>query len=176
MVEKTTNPKKFLFVTIESLATDLAWQVKKEGHEVKYFTEDKEEKEVGDGFVDKVDSWKEHVDWADIIVFDDVLGQGTEAQKLRKQGKFVVGGTAYSDKLEDDRSFGQEELKNAGVPILPYKEFKNFDDAITYLKENPGRYVIKPSGEAQNTKGLLFVGEEEDGRDVLQVLGDYKKA
>jgi hypothetical protein len=24
------------------------------------------------------------------------------------------------------------------------------------------RYVIKPSGEAQNLKGLLFVGEEED--------------
>lgn len=25
-------------------------------------------------------------------------------------------------------------------------------------------------------KGLLFVGEEEDGRDVIQVLSDYKKA
>ena len=25
-------------------------------------------------------------------------------------------------------------------------------------------------------KGLLFIGEEEDGRDVIQVLGDYNKA
>jgi phosphoribosylamine--glycine ligase len=35
--------------------------------------------------------------------------------------------------------------------------------------------VIKPSGEAQNIKRLLFVGEEEDGRDVVQVLHDYKR-
>src|SRR4029453_11441411 len=34
----------------------------------------------------------------------------------------------------------------------------------------------KPSGEAQNYKRLLFVGEEEDGRDVIQVLEDYKRA
>ncbi|MCA9400271.1 MAG: phosphoribosylamine--glycine ligase, partial [Candidatus Omnitrophica bacterium] len=33
-----------------------------------------------------------------------------------------------------------------------------------------------PSGEAQNIKRLLFVGEEEDGKDVIQVLEAYKKA
>ena len=58
--------------------------------------------------------------------------------------------TAYSDRLEDDRSFGQEELRKAGINILPYREFDNFDDAIGYVKSNPERYVIKPSGEAQN--------------------------
>jgi phosphoribosylamine--glycine ligase len=36
--------------------------------------------------------------------------------------------------------------------------------------------VIKPSGEAQNYKRLLYVGEEEDGRDVVEVLEDYKRA
>ena len=36
---------------------------------------------------------------------------------------------------------------------------------------NPNRYVIKPSGEAQNIKRLLFVGEEEDGRDVVAGAG-----
>ena len=47
---------------------------------------------------------------------DDVLGQGAKAEKLRQQGKFVIGGTTYTDKLEDDRAFGQDELKKAGVP------------------------------------------------------------
>ena len=51
-----------------------------------------------------------------------------------------------------------------------------FDDAIAFVRANPNRYVIKPSGEAQNLKGLLFVGEEEDGRDVIEVLEDYKRA
>ncbi len=175
-VVKTMNPKKFLFVSIDGLIGDIAWQVVKEGHEVKYYIENPEDKEVADGFVPKVDDWKKEVDWAEVIVFDDVLGQGKKAKKLREQGKLVIGGTPYTDQLEDDRSFGQEELKRFGVPILPYKEFTSFDDAIQFVKENPGRYVIKPSGEAQNIKGLLFIGEEEDGKDVIQVLGDYKKA
>ena len=85
-----------------------------------------------------------------------------------------MGGTPYTDRLEDDRGFGQSELKAAGVNIIPQQDFTSFDDAIAFVRASPNRYVIKPSGEAQNLKGLLFVGEEEDGRDVIGVLQDYK--
>ena len=88
----------------------------------------------------------------------------------------MIGGTPYTDRLEDDRSFGQEELKKAGVNIIPYGEFASFDDAIEHVVQNPGRYVIKPSGEAQNVKRRLFVGEEDDGQDVIRMLEAYKKA
>ncbi len=168
--------KKFLFISIDALISDIAWQVVKEGHEVKYFIEEPDEKDIADGFVPKTDDWKKEVDWADIIVFDDVLGFGKKAQELRQQGKLVVGGTPYSDKLEDDRTFGQEELKKAGVSIIPYENFTSFDEAIKFVQENPGRYVIKPSGEAQNYKQFLFIGEEEDGRDVIEILDAYKNA
>ncbi|MFH1588200.1 MAG: phosphoribosylglycinamide synthetase C domain-containing protein [Candidatus Diapherotrites archaeon] len=174
--EPKPEKKKFLFVSIDALIDDIAWQVIKEGHEAKFFIQDPEEKEVGDGFVQKVDDWEKEVSWADVIVFDDVLGQGTKAKKLRDGGKLVIGGTPYTDKLEDDRAFGQEEMKKAGIPILPYRDFTSFDEAIEFVKQNPGKYVIKPSGEAQNIKGLLFIGEEDDGRDVIQVLTDYKNA
>ncbi len=169
------DKKKFLFVSIDALISDIAWQVLREGHEVKYFIEDKNEADIADGFVPKTDDWKKEVDWADVIVFDDVLGHGTKAQKLRQQGKKVVGGTPYSDRLEDDRSFGQEELKKAGVPILSYQEFMDFDTAMEYVRQNPDKYVIKPSGEAQNIKSLLFVGMEENGSDVIRVLEAYKR-
>ncbi len=168
--------KKFLFVSIDALIGDIAWQVVKEGHEVKYFIETPSEKEIADGFVPKTDDWKKEVDWADVIVFDDVLGEGTKAQKLRQEGKLVVGGTPYTDMLEDDRGFGQDELKKAGVTTIPSWNFTSFDDAINFVQEHPGKYVIKPSGEAQNVKQLLFVGEEDDGKDVIQVLEHYKKA
>ncbi len=170
------EPKKFLFVSLDGLIGDIAWQVSREGHKVKYFIEEAEEKEVGQGFVPMVEDWEKETEWADVIVFDDVLGQGTKAKKLRDQGKKVIGGSPYTDRLEDDRAFGQEELKKVGVSIIPYRDFTSFDEAIRFVKENPSRYVIKPSGQAQNIKGLLFVGEEEDGKDVLQVLGDYQKA
>ncbi|MFH1210151.1 MAG: phosphoribosylglycinamide synthetase C domain-containing protein [archaeon] len=170
------EPKNFLFISLDNLIGDIAWQLIKEGHNVKYYVENEKEREVASGFIPIIDSWESEVDWADVIIFDDVLGQGTKAKMLRDKGKAVIGGTPYTDKLEDDRAFGQEELKNHGVKILPYREFTSFDEAIEFVKQNPHRYVIKPSGEAQNVKSMLFIGEEEDGRDVLQVLEDYKNA
>jgi len=175
MESKTVEPKKFLFVSKEALITDIAWCVIKEGHQVKYYIEDEVDRDIGEGFVPKVDDWRPEVEWADVIVFDDVLGHGKIAEELRKQGKAVIGGTAYTDKLEDERSFGQEELKKHGIPIIPYSEFTSFDEAINYVKQNPAKYVIKPSGEAQNKKGLLFVGQEDDGADVIRVLESYKR-
>jgi phosphoribosylamine---glycine ligase len=170
------DPRKILFVSIDGLIGDIAWQAVQEGHDVRYFIENIGEREIGDGFVPKVDDWEAEVEWADLIVFDDVLGQGTKAQRLRQQGKLVVGGSPYIDRLEDDRAFGQQELKAAGVPIISQENFTSFDDAIAFVQASPNRYVIKPSGEAQNLKQLLFVGEDEEGKDVVQVLEDYKRA
>lgn len=171
---KNGNHKKFLFVSEEGLIGDLAWEVQKEGHEVLYSIHDKAQKDVCDGFVPKCDNWQMHKDWADVIVFDDI-GFGETADKLRREGKLVVGGSAYTDKLEDDREFGQEEMKKYGMNTLPKWNFTDFDEAVKFIKENPGRYVLKPSGEAQNEKELLFIGDEEDGKDVIQVLEHYKK-
>lgn len=167
---------KFLFVSLSGLIGDIAWQVLKEGHEVRYFIESPRERDIAEGFVPQTTDWQADIGWADVIVFDDTLGQGEKAARLRTQGKRVIGGSAYTDRLEDDRSFGQEELRKAGVGIIPYKEFDSFDDAIAYVRATPDRYVIKPSGEAQNVKRRLFVGEEEDGEDVIRMLDAYKKA
>jgi len=171
MAEKT----KFLFVSFDALITDIAWQVVKEGHDVRYWIREKKAWSVGDGFVPKSKDWKADAEWADVIVFDDVLGMGEDADRLRRAGKAVVGGTPYTDRLEDDRSFGQTELKSLGINIIPFEEFTSFDDAIAFVRANPARYVIKPSGEAQNIKRLLFVGEDEDGTDVIHVLESYQK-
>ena len=171
-----TAKKKFLFISFDALITDIAWQVSRDGNDVKLYIHNEDEREIGAGFVPKVADWESHVDWADVIVFDDVLGQGEMAQRLREQGKPVVGGTPYTDRLEDDRTFGQEELKKHGVSIIPFQEFTDFDSAILHVEKNPGEYVIKPSGEAQNIKRLLFVGQEDDGKDVIHVLHSYKAA
>ena len=170
----TDRPRRFLFVSLDALITDIAWQVSRAGDDVRFYIHSESERQIGDGFVPKVDSWEDHVDWADVIVFDDVLGQGEKAAALREAGKLVVGGTAYTDRLEDDRTYGQHELRKHGISIIPFEEFTSFDSAIDYVRANPGPYVIKPSGEAQNIKRLLFVGQEDDGLDVIHVLESYK--
>lgn len=168
---KVEIPKlKFLFVSLESLSGDLAWTVKKEGHEVKSYIKEKGDSDVYEGFIDKVDDWQEWKDWADVIVFDDVEF-GLTADKLRQEGKLVVGGSDYTDKLEMDRDFGQKELKKYGVPVLPHKNFSNYDDAIQFIKENPKRYIFKPSGNIPSAgKSLLFSAQEDDSSDLLEIL------
>ncbi|MFA6214429.1 MAG: phosphoribosylglycinamide synthetase C domain-containing protein [Candidatus Micrarchaeia archaeon] len=173
--EEKKTPRKFLFVSIEGLIGDLAFQIKKEGNEVLYYIYDKTERDVCDGFVEKCDDWKEKADWADVIIFDDVEF-GAAADELRKKGKAVVGGSVYTDKLEDDRRFGQDELASAGVAVLPHWDFTDFDAAIEFVQKNPGRYVLKPNGSAQNEKELLFIGKEDDGADILNVLTHYKRS
>ncbi len=164
------NGSKFLFVGLESLSGDLAWHIKREGHTVRMSFRDPGDQDVYDGFVDKVDDWKKHVDWADVIIFDDV-GFGAHADALRKSGKPVIGGSTYTDRLEEDREFGQAEMKRAGMLTLPHWDFEKFGDAIAFLKATPGRYVFKPSGNTpSDMKGITFLSKEEDGKDLLEVL------
>jgi len=165
--------RKFLFVSDIGLIGDLAYAVKNEGNEVQYYIRSKADKDISDGFVEKTDDWESLKGWADIIVFDDV-GFGATVERLRKEGKAVVGGTVASDRLELDRDFGQEHLKRAGLQTIPSSEFNTFDDAIKFVNSNPGRYVVKPSGKAQEEKVLSFVGQEEDGLDILAILERYK--
>ena len=171
------SSKKFLFVSWESLSGDLAWQVKKEGHQVKVYIKSETDQDVFDGFVDKVKKWEDFVDWSDIVVFDDV-GFGKTADELRKKGKLVVGGSEYTDQLEDNRKFGQMEMQKIGMPVLPHWDFSNYNLAIKFLQETPGRYVFKPNytvGTGEDFHDLLFLGEEEDGKDILEIIKSNKK-
>ncbi len=171
---ESEQAKKFLFVGWESLSGDLAWQIKKEGNEVKVYIKSDECKDVYEGFLEKVADWKEHTDWADVIVFDDV-GFGKEADELRKKGKLVVGCSVYTDKLEEDREFGQAEMKRVGMLTLPHWDFSDYDSALKFIEENPGRYVYKPSGfTPSDVKGLLFLGNDEDGKDIHEILRSNK--
>ncbi|MBI4024133.1 MAG: phosphoribosylamine--glycine ligase, partial [Verrucomicrobia bacterium] len=166
--------KKFLFVSLESLSGDLAWHLVREGHEVKAYIKAKSDADVYRGFVERVDEWEQFADWADVVVFDDVEF-GEAAEKLRKKGKPVIGGSVYTDRLEIDRAFGQSELKKHGISTLPGWQFSDYDAAIAFIKQNPDRYVFKPSGNTPSAgKGLLFLGQEEDGRDLLELLAQNK--
>jgi len=170
----TNSPKKILFVSWESLSGDLAWQIKKEGHDVKIYVKAECDKDVYNGFLDRVDNYKDYIDWADVIIFDDV-GFGQEADELRKKGKFVVGGSSYTDKLEEDREFGQSEMKRVGMLILPHWDFTSHDEALKFIEQNPGRYVYKPSGFlGSDSKGILFLGKDEDGKDIHEILRSNK--
>jgi phosphoribosylamine---glycine ligase len=171
---KSEKTLKFLFVSKWGESLDIAYATHLEGNKVKFYVDYKPCKEIGEGFVPKVKHWEKHTDWADVIIFD-YTGYGEIASVLRANGKNVIGSTEYTDRLEVDRNFGQQELKKHKVKIIPYKEFSSFEEAILFVESNPDRYVIKPCGEGQDYKQLLFVGKEENGEDVIRMLRAYEK-
>lgn len=124
---------RFLFVT-ETNIDFIIMKIVQEGHDVKIFTTDSPGFR---GFIDKsswVRNWKPWTKWANVIVFDGVKW-GPDADYLRRKGKLVIGGSEYTDKLENDREFGQKELKRAGMKILKEVEFNNPERVIKYIKK-----------------------------------------
>jgi phosphoribosylamine--glycine ligase len=172
-VRKGSVNMNFLVISIEGLSGDIAWQLTKEGHSVRVYI--KETTDANNGFFEKISRWQRFVDWADVVLFDDI-GFGQVADALRKKGKLVVGGSSYTDRLEEDRAFAHREMQSYGIPTLPQWEFHHILDAIRFLRTQPGRYVLKPCGNTpSHMKDLLIVSEDEAGRDLEAFLNKNKR-
>jgi phosphoribosylamine--glycine ligase len=151
------------------LSVPLAMNCQESGHETKTWIQDKEGKDIGDGFVEKVDDYKSHVAWADLVI-SDYTRLGKINDSIRSRGIPVIGGTQMTDVMEDDRGMGQKLFKACGLDVLESKEFKSIEEAISYVQDNPKPYVVKVSGTAQDDKTTTYVGQMEDGSDVGPVL------
>lgn len=168
------KPRKILVVSHFGCFSEAVSRMMAEGNHVRYCILDKESRDISDGLVKKVPTWERYVDESDLIVFDDSTF-GKTCDELRDKGKIVLGPSVYSDKLEMDRGFGQQEMKKAGMSVLPDWTFQSLDEAINFVKKNPGRYVVKPDGKAQDEKALTYVGKSDDGKDIVDTLENYKK-
>lgn len=167
--------RKVLFVSRELIAGDLAYQLKREGCDVKLFIESKSDRDCFNGMVDKTDNWKKELDWVGkdgLIIFDDV-DYGEIQDDLRKKGYLVIGGSGDGDRLELDRKYGQDILKSLGVEVGDDFETKNFtiDSAISFIKKNKGRWVLKQN---DHDEAFTYISSREDGSDLISVLENYK--
>lgn len=165
---------KVLFLSEFSSSLPLAIMIQDQGHDVRFFVHESDCKEIGDGFVKKVDSWEPSSDWADLII-NDFTRWGEKNEALRKKGKAVIGGTVLTDHLEEDRYAGQKVMKAAGMDILESNDFSDLEEAISYIHSNPAMYVVKVSGKAQEDSSLTHVGESEDGEDAITMLEHFKE-
>jgi phosphoribosylamine--glycine ligase len=126
------------------------------------------------GMVEQTPDWRRELDWiraagdGGIILFENVEhGRGEEQDALRRDGFHVIGGSAYGDRLENDRAYAQRVLADLGLPICRVWEFTERPAALAFLREHPGRYVLKFNGPAQIDN---YVGRLPDGRDVAAFL------
>jgi len=151
--------------------------MKQEGNDVRLFIDDPDRRENFNNLVDKTDDWRAELGWVgkghdSLIVFDDI-GYGKIQDKLREDGYSVFGGSFIADKLESDREYGQKVFKDAGIKIVPIKNFTHVQAAIDFVREHKGAWVIKQNGHAP--KSVNYVGHFDDGRDILNVLESYEE-
>ncbi len=166
---------RVLFVSRDLSGGDLCYRLRQEGNDVKLFIHDKDQQQNLDGMVTKVNDWKKELKWVGkngLIVFDST-GYGRDQDRLRAEGYSVVGGCELGDRLEDDRAFGEKILSECGIATIPSRSFRSLDEAIAFVKKNKGEWVVKQNGHV--SKIFNYVGQMEDGSDVVEILKSYKR-
>ncbi|MGI4975698.1 MAG: phosphoribosylamine--glycine ligase [Janthinobacterium lividum] len=143
---------------------DIHLALRREGHDVRVFASDPAPLRAFAGLLDPVDDWRAELDWVgrDGVILVEGVRQGALQDELRAEGYRVVGGSAYGDRLENDRDFGQTTLRDAGLPIAHSRAFDSPADALAWLQANPGRHVLKYDDGVHPT----FVGEHATGADL----------
>ena len=144
------------------------------GHEVRVFVSEADASGVLAGIVPRTEDWRAELPWiraagrAGVILFEGV-DQGLLQDRLRAEGYQVIGGSAFGDRLENDRAFGQQAMAEAGMRVAPSHEFQDFDHALAFLRSQGGRWVYKLNGgEFPSTHN--YVGELDDGSDVIALI------
>jgi phosphoribosylamine--glycine ligase len=143
------------------------------GDDVKVFVEDEGARGTMAGLVPRTSDWRAELDWVGtdgIILFEAVSeGYGALQDALRGDGFQVIGGSAFGDRLENDRAYAQALLAGLGLNTAAVHAFEDFASGDAFLAAHPGRYVLKFSGP-DFASSDNYVGQLPDGADVRAVL------
>lgn len=150
---------------------DLYRRMAEQGHEVRVYVSDPRSHGVMAGVLQRCDRWEQELHWVrasgdDGLILFETACQGALQDQLRRDGYAVIGGSAWGDRLESDRAYGQQVLRELGLQTAPTRAFSRLADGIEFLRRHPGRYVYKRSDpHALSTRS--YVGQLDDGRDLL---------
>jgi phosphoribosylamine--glycine ligase len=150
-----------------------------EGHAVRVYVGEPGAHDVLAGMVERTPSWEADLPWIrqagrdGLILFEDA-GRGPLQDQLRRDGYLVVGGSALGDRLEQDRAFGQESLREVGLSTATATSFDDFDAALAFVAAHPHRYVLKFDGSFL-ASDANYVGVRDDGADVIAIMRRYRR-
>lgn len=143
-----------------------AWfglRLETEGHSVAYCLDDKRFSPILEGLLAK--SEDEPSD-PDLVIFD-LTGNGAKAEKYDCP---VLGDSLLADKLEDDRLFGLDSMRNNKIKVAPYEEFDSIAKARSFIGKTNKRYVFKPCGDDQDTAATYVSSGPADLVEYLDKL------
>lgn len=142
-----------------------------EGHEVQVSVSEALAAGTMAGMVPRAADWREALPWVrkagdDGLLVFEAVGFGKLQDELRSEGFNVIGGSAFGDRLEEDRVFALRLLADTRMRVARAEQFDAIEGALADLRRRPRRCVFKRSAAAADT----FVGSLVDGRDVVAFL------
>jgi len=170
---------RILCIDVSSNALDWLMRCQSFGHQVKWYDRNRKDgsvRQAGEGIVPKIRDYDElrrkWLDWADLIFTPDNTHYLELLEPLRERGYPVFGPSPAAAALELDRTAGQAAIKEAGMNVIPSKEFRDHDAAIAYVKKHADRcFVSKPNND--DNKAMSYVAT--DAADLVYMLERWKK-
>jgi phosphoribosylamine--glycine ligase len=80
------------------------------------------------------------------IVLFDMVKFGPQADSLRKRGFKVIGASRLADRMEIDRPYGAQVMKNVGIRIPETHVFRSIGSGQQFLESHRDHWYYKPSG------------------------------
>ena len=126
---------------------DLYLHLMANGHEVRVWVADPRSEDMFEGMIERVADWRAELGWVrgaglDGIILFEGADAGATQDALRAEGYNVIGGSAFGDRLENDRAFGQSVLRDAGIRTVAAHEFDSFERAIDFVRQGRRRLYL----------------------------------
>jgi phosphoribosylamine--glycine ligase len=92
------------------------------------------------------------------------------ADRLRAEGRAVLGPSAAAAQLEASKAFAKQVMATAGVRTAPSESFTDLKRALAYVDRHPEPLVVKASGLAAGKGAIVCATRQEAARAVRSML------
>ena len=92
------------------------------------------------------------------------------ADRLRAEGRAVLGPSAAAAQLEASKAFAKQVMASAGVRTAASETFSDLKQALAYVDRHSEPLVVKASGLAAGKGAIVCVTRQEAARAVRSML------
>ncbi|HMH56512.1 MAG TPA: phosphoribosylamine--glycine ligase, partial [Gemmatimonadales bacterium] len=93
------------------------------------------------------------------------------ADRLRAEGRAVLGPSAAAAQLEASKAFAKQVMASAGVRTAASESFSDLKQALAYVDRHSEPLVVKASGLAAGKGAIVCATRQEAARAVRSMLG-----
>lgn len=164
---------KVLILDFIGNSVDYALRMQWAGHDVRVYITPGRHSNTGRGLFHRVQDWRQHMNWADLIVMTYINTYVEELQTYFDKGYPIFGTNKQASQLELDRELGQAILDKCGLQTIPFTKFNNIDEAIHHVckASDDMRFVSKPCGDGD--RAMSYVSKS--AQDMVYMLERWKK-